>query len=113
MAHGDHRQNAVHAHFVMLGLWGTRKHLVFECAQLAPLRAKYIDLFNDKDYTMRSFLCAAGPSEGVSLCRRLLKLDGEIVIAAVWHVRSASWLAKACETPLHGIRANPTRKKGS
>ena len=32
------------------------------------------------------FFCAAGPSWGVSLCHRLLKLDGQIVIAAVWHM---------------------------
>ena len=65
------------------GAVGDEKHLVFECAQLAPLRAKYADLFSDKDHTMRFFFCAAGPSEGVSLCHRLLKLDGQIVIAAV------------------------------
>ena len=39
------------------GAVGTSKHLVFECAQLAPLilLAKYADFFNDKDHTMRSF----------------------------------------------------------
>ena len=41
--------------FCDAGAVGDKKHLVFECAQLAPLRAKYADLFNDKDHTMRSF----------------------------------------------------------
>ena len=42
--------------FCDAGAVGDEKHLVFECAQLAPLRAKYADLFIDKDHTMCSFL---------------------------------------------------------
>ena len=54
---------------------GDEKYLVFECAQLAPLRAKYAHLFNDvgrQGLYPALFFCAAAPSESVSLCRRLL-----------------------------------------
>ena len=34
---------------------GDEKHLVFECATLTGLRAKYADLFRDPTHTMRSF----------------------------------------------------------
>ena len=64
------------------------ENLVFECAQLAPLRAKYADLLMTR-ITPCVLFRAAGPFEGISLRHKLLKLDGQIVIAAVWHMRSA------------------------
>ena len=42
--------------FCDAGAVGDEKHLVFEYAQLAPLQAKYADLFNDKDHILRYFL---------------------------------------------------------
>ena len=44
-----------HCTFCSAGALGDEKHLVFECASLAALRAKYADLFTAST-TMRSFL---------------------------------------------------------
>ena len=75
------------AHFVMLGLWGTK----IWC----------LSVLNWHHYGPSMLICsmtritpcvlfrAAGPFEGISLRHKLLKLDGQIVIAAVWHMRSA------------------------
>ena len=78
--------------FCDAGAVGDEKHLVFECAhdQLAPLWAKYADLFNDnlKDHTTRSVF-AQRDHLRVFHHVRLLEVDGQIVIAAMWHMRSA------------------------
>ena len=69
------------------GALGDEMHLVFECASLAALRAKYADLFTSNTTTMRSFF-AQSNHERFLLCHRLLEYDERIVIATIWHMRS-------------------------
>ena len=66
---------------------------MFKCAQLAPLRAKYADLFNDKDHTMRSFFAQQDHRRVFHYVRLLKRANSHCCCAA--HVISlVGWLKR-------------------
>ena len=82
------------------GAVGDKKHLLFECAQLAPLRAKYADLFNDKDHTMPSFFAQQDHLRVYNYVINCLNLMDKKSLLLCGTCDQPCWLAKACKTLL-------------
>ena len=60
------------------GAVGDEKHMIFECAAIAPLRQQHADLFTPRNDTMRSFL--AGSSGGFELRYRLSEFHEHMTV---------------------------------
>ena len=77
-----------HCTFCSAGALGDEMHLVFECASLAALRAKYADLFTTTTTTMRSFFAQSDHLRVLHHVIDCLNMhDERIVIATRWHMR--------------------------
>ena len=83
--------------FCDVGAVGDEKHLWFECAQLAPSQAKYTDLFNSKDHTMRFFFVQRDHLRVFHYVIDCLDLMDKESLLLCGTCDQPCWLAKACK----------------